>query len=48
MTLVAVLINHRCPNDLAIALIAGDSTTLVGMTLLEVASRPQGALPHSL
>jgi len=48
VTLVAVLVNHQSPNDLAIALIAGDSTALVGMTLLEVASRPRGALSHSL
>lgn len=49
VTLVVVLINHQSPNDLAIALIAGDSTTLVGMMLLEVASRPlEGALAFAL
>lgn len=39
VTLVVVLINHQSPNDLAIALVVGDSTTLVGMIVLEVASR---------
>ena len=43
VTLVAVFISHHSPTDLAIALIAGNGTTLVGGLILECRPTPAAA-----